>query len=203
VAHFRKNTTKDKKDRWAPLPLQLAAKLRALWLPDYARDRRVFWHLFPARETFLADLKAAGIVQKGTDGEVVGFHSFRKCLGAWGVDCGIAQKATQEVLGLSEANLTANIYSRISAAAVSRELKKLPWIDTHPNAHDSGGTVHVMSFQDKMDLQPPIPKAVGAEELSHDPAPTVTPGQTAQMVDPTGLEPVTFSMSRKRSNQLS
>jgi len=203
LAHFRKRTTKDKKDRWAPLPSQLAAKIRALWLPGYVRDRRVFWHLFPTRDTFLADLKAAGIVQKGNDGEIVGFHSFRKCLGAWGVDCGIAQKATQEVLGHSDANLTANIYSRISAAAISRELKKLPWIDAHPDAHSSGAMGHVMSFQDKIDYNTPIPKAVGAEELSHAPAPPVIPGQTSKMVDPTGLEPATFSMSRKRSNQLS
>jgi hypothetical protein len=73
--------------------------------------------------------------------------------------------------GHSDANLTANIYSRISAESTRRELDKLPWIDAHPNAHEAAAKVHVMSFQDKMDLQPPIPKAVGAEELSRDPAP--------------------------------
>jgi integrase len=148
-AFFRESTTKDKAARWVPLPLPLAAKLRALWRPGYARDRRVFWELFPVRETFLADLEAAGIAKKGLDGEMIGFHSFRKCLGEWGVECGLAQKAAQEVLGHSDANLTANIYSRVSAEAMRRELDKLPWIDAHRNAHDSGGKVHVMSLQDK------------------------------------------------------
>src|ERR1019366_6713424 len=109
MAHFRQSTTKDKAERWVPLPLRLAARLRALRLAHFPMDRRVFWHLFPTRETFLADLKAAGISRKGNGNEVIHFHSFRKCLGAWGVDCGLAQKAAQEVLGHSDANLTANI----------------------------------------------------------------------------------------------
>ena len=201
-AFFRESTTKDKADRPVPLPLPLASKLRALWRPSFARDRRVFWHLFPNRETLIRDLKNAGISRKSGI-EVVHFHSFRKTHGSLGAEWGVAQKVIQDVMGHSDANLTANIYSRVSAEALRHELEKLPWIDAHPNAHDSGAKVHVMSLQDKMDFRAPIPKAVGAEELSHDSAPPVTPGQNAQMVDPTGLEPATFSMSRKRSNQLS
>jgi integrase len=91
-ALFRVSTTKDLANRWIPLPL--AVEIRSLWLPAYGTDRRVFWHLFPARETFLADLKASRIAQKGSEGEIVGFHSFRKCLGEWAVECGVAQKAT-------------------------------------------------------------------------------------------------------------
>jgi len=202
-AHFRQCTTKDRAERWVPLPLRLAAKLRGLWRPGFARDRRIFWQLFPTRETFLADLMAAEIPRKSSGGEVVHFHSFRKTLGAWGVDCGIAQKATQEVLGHSDANLTANIYTRISAKSISRELRKLPWINSQGNAHETGAKGHVVSFPGKDGGPLPFSKAAGAEELSHESSPAVTSGQTVEMVDPTGLEPATFSMSRKRSNQLS
>ncbi len=91
----------------------------------------------------------------------------------------------------------------VDSESLRHELEKLPWIDAHRNAHDSGGTGHVTSFPVKTDTPKPIAKAAGAEELSRDPAPPVTPCQNHQMVDPTGLEPVTSSMSRKRSNQLS
>jgi hypothetical protein len=39
-----------------------------------------------------------------------------------------AQKATQEVLGHSDANLTANIYTEMPSDAIRAELTKLPWI---------------------------------------------------------------------------
>ena len=186
-----------------PLPLLLAAKFRALWLPTFPRDRRVFWHLFPSPETFHADLKRAGIPRKSGEGEVVHFHSFRKAHASLGAESGVAQKATQEVLGHSDANLTANIYARISSESLRHELEKLPWIDAHVSAHESGAMGHLLSFPGKLGCDDRIPKAAGAEELSHDPSPPVTSGQTCEMVDPTGLEPATFSMSRKRSNQLS
>ena len=202
-ALFRKSTTKDKADRWVPLPLLLAAKLRTLRLPSFPMDRRIFWHLFPAPETFHADLKRAGIPRKGSGGEVVHFHSFRKTHASLGAESGVAQKATQEVLGHSDANLTANIYARISSESLRHELEKLPWIDAHVNAHESGATGHLLSFPGKPGCDDRFPKAAGAEELSHSASPPVTPGQNGKMVDPTGLEPATFSMSRKRSNQLS
>jgi len=203
VAHFRKETMKDKKERWVPLSEPLAKALRSLWRPEFSPDRRVFWHLFPLPETFYADLAKAGISRGDKDGEIVHFHSFRKTHASLGAEYGVSQKATQENLGHKDANLTANIYARISAEARRNELAKLPWIDTHPDAHDSVQTGHLLSFPGKPDNSDHFAKAAGAEEYSHDLAPPVTPSQNPQMVDPTGLEPVTFSMSRKRSNQLS
>ena len=104
-----------------------------------------------------------------------------------GANHGVSQKATQETLGHTDANLTANIYARISAETRRVELAKLPWIDAHPDAHVSGGRGQMLSFPDKTDSPSILPKAVGAEELSHGLAPPVTPGQTCEMVDPTGV----------------
>jgi integrase len=203
AAFFRESTTKDNANRWVPLPLPLAAALQQSHRPEYSPERRVFWHLFPNRDTFVKDLKAAGIVRVGSDGDVVHFHSFRKSIGAIGSKYGVSQKATQEIFGHSDANLTANIYTQIDAETLRAQLGKLPWIDAHICAHDSGASGHLVSFPDKPSDEPAIPKAVGAEELSRALASPVTTGQTVKMVDLTGLEPVTFSMSRKRSNQLS
>jgi integrase len=165
VAHFRAETMKDKKERWVPLPRRLAKGLRHLWRPEFSPARRVFWHLFPVDETFHADLKKAGISRINEVGEVVHFHSFRKTHASLGAEHGVSQKATQDNLGHSDANLTANIYARISAEARRNELAKLPWIDAHGHAHDSGGEGHMVSFPDKTDSDIQLPKAAGAEEL--------------------------------------
>ena len=203
AAFFRESTTKDKANRWVTLPLPLAAKLREIIRPDYPPDRRVFWHLFPNDDTFHKDLENAKIPRVGKDGDVVHFHSFRKSHATLSAKYGVAQKATQETLGHSDANLTANIYAQISAESLRNELAKLPWIDAHICAHESGASSHLVAFPDKQDNRAELLKAAGAEGLSHHQTQPVTPGQNLKMVDLTGLEPVTFSMSRKRSNQLS
>ncbi len=203
AAFFRESTTKDNANRWVTLPLPLAAKLREIIRPEYPPDRRVFWHIFPNDDTFHKDLENAKIPRVGKDGDVVHFHSFRKTHATLAAKYGVAQKATQETLGHSDANLTANIYAQISAESLRVELAKLPWIDAHIHAHESGASGHLVSFPDKPSEATPLLKAAGAEELSHDLAQPVMPGQNLKMVDLTGLEPVTFSMSTKRSNQLS
>jgi hypothetical protein len=69
---------------------------------------------------------------------------------------GVAQKATQEVLGHSDANLTANIYTEMPAEAIRAELTKLPWISDDPPkksapncAPFSGRTGQIVSDADK------------------------------------------------------
>src|SRR5258708_7306149 len=127
-ALFRAATTKDKETRSIPLPPALAKELRKIQPSEGKLDKKVFFGLFPHYETFRVDLKRAEIPHKDSAGHVVHFHSFRKTHASFAARYGVAQKATQEVLGHSDANLTANIYTEMPSDAIRTELEKLPWI---------------------------------------------------------------------------
>ncbi len=127
--------------------------------------------------TFIKDLPNAGIIRVSSDGHV---DSFRKSIGAIGSKFGVSQKAPQEVLGHSDTNRTANIYSQIDAETLRAQLAKLPWIDAPIHAHNSGESGHVVSFPGKTSDAPVIPKAAGAEELSRALASPDTTGKTAK-----------------------
>jgi hypothetical protein len=201
-AFFRAATTKDRESRAIPLPLPLAKELRDLRPAEGQTDKKVFFGLFPHYETFREDLKAAGIPHRDSAGRVVHFHSFRKTHASFAARYGVAQKATQEVLGHSDANLTANIYTEMSSETIDSELKKLPWItkdgvqnaspDYSPiDAQKSGVRGQTASESVKMDdgLEPP--KYANSPLKSRILASLDTIRQNLEMVDATGLEPVT------------
>jgi integrase len=194
-AFFRAATMKDKESRAIPLPLPLVEKLREIQPASGERDKKVFSGLFPHYETFRADLKRAGIPHRDSVGHVVHFHSFRKTHASFAAVYGVAQKATQEVLGHSDANLTANIYTEIPAEAIRRELAKLPWIGENPNAPlnalipGSGG--QIASAPDKSANSSEAGKYLNSPLKSRIAAALDTIRQNLEMVDATGLEPVT------------
>ena len=201
-ALFRAATTKDKETRSIPLPSALARELRKFQPADEKADKKVFFGLFPHYETFRADLKRAKIPHKDSAGHVVHFHSFRKTHASFAARYGVAQKATQEVLGHSDANLTANIYTEMPSDAIRTELNKLPWITA--KGIENGGEkdapicapLLVLGGQllsglgklgDKLNppkyLNSPLKRRVAAalDTIRHE----------LEMVDATGLEPVT------------
>ncbi|MCC5023436.1 MAG: tyrosine-type recombinase/integrase [Candidatus Synoicihabitans palmerolidicus] len=59
---------------------------------------------------------------------VIHFHSFRKTFRAFGVHYGINPRSVQEILGHSDANLTAKAYTDVPALALHDEIRKLPWL---------------------------------------------------------------------------
>lgn len=136
-ALFRDSTTKDKDKRPVPLHPRLAAELLAARPVDFKPDMPVFPSL-PHHETLRADLRRAGVVLKDDLGRVVHFHSFRKTWQTLGVKHGLNQRAAQDILGHSDANLTANVYTDVPALALHSEVQKLPWIDAQT---DSQGLV--------------------------------------------------------------
>jgi integrase len=201
-ALFRAATTKDKETRSIPLPPALAKELRKIQPADEKADKKVFFGIFPHYETFRADLKRAKISHRDSAGHVVHFHSFRKTHASFAARYGVAQKATQEVLGHSDANLTANIYTEMPSEAIRSELKKLPWItengiETDPEksaqicAQPLGLGGQILSDLGKLGetlfppkyLNSPLKRRVSAalDIIRHE----------LEMVDATGLEPVT------------
>ena len=124
---FRAETTKDADKRPIPLHRGLIAALRAVRPAAPARDADVI-ETFPKHKTLLRDLERAGIARKDDTGRVVHFHSFRKTFQTLGVQSGINQRAAQELLGHSDANLTAKIYTDMPAIGLAAEVEKLPWV---------------------------------------------------------------------------
>jgi hypothetical protein len=111
-ALFREGTTKDKDKCAVPLKAELADQLRVLRPADcLATDRALKGHL-ANYDLFRKHLKRAGIAHKDALGSVLHLHSFRKTWQTLGVRYGVNQRAAQEVLGHSDANLTAKAYER-------------------------------------------------------------------------------------------
>lgn len=127
-ALFRAGTMKDKDNRAVPLRRELAAALLAVRPKDYDPAQRVFWFCWPTYDILKGDLKRAGIERKDGLGRVLHFHSFRKTLQTLGVSCGVNQRAAQEILGHSDANLTAKVYTDVPSLELHREIEKLPWV---------------------------------------------------------------------------
>ena len=76
-------------------------------------DSRVFpFGTMPNPKTFLADLKAAGIAQRGEDGTVLDFHALRVTLGTRLCDANVPLVQAQRLLRPADPKLTATIYTR-------------------------------------------------------------------------------------------
>jgi integrase len=136
-ALFRESTTKDKDKRAVPLRPEIVAQLKAMRpAPDatHRLNKPIFWFRWPTYDLLRGDFKRAGIERVDGLGRAVHFHSFRKTWQTLGVRYGINQRVAQEVLGHSDANLTAKVYTDVPALALHAEIAKLPWIDAGASA---------------------------------------------------------------------
>jgi hypothetical protein len=118
----------------------------------------------------------------------------------------------QTVRGNSDANLTANSYTEVPTGAVFSELRKLPWFDAgvHGGAgrgsarsaaagqycarncgRMSGAVGQTASDPGKAADKPELPKYLNSDMKRRVLAALDTIRQNLEMVDPTGLEPVT------------
>lgn len=141
-ALFRESTTKDKDKRAVPLRPEIVEELEALRpKPNEAHmlAKPVFWFRWPTYDLLRGDLNRAGIERVDALGRSAHFHSFRKTWQTLGVRYGINQRVAQEVLGHSDANLTAKVYTDVPALALHTEIAKLPWIEAQTAA--SGAVV--------------------------------------------------------------
>ena len=131
-ALFRESTTKDKDKRAIPLRPEIVGELNALRpaADSFKINKPVFWYAWPTYDILRGDLKRAGIERVDALGRSAHFHSFRKTWQTLGVRYGINQRVAQEVLGHSDANLTAKVYTDVPALSLHTEIAKLPWIGT-------------------------------------------------------------------------
>lgn len=98
----------------------------------------MFWHCWPTYDWLCSDLERAGIAKKNAMGLVVHFHSFRKTWQTLGARYGINQRAAQEVLGHSDVNMTAKVYTDVPALGLYCEMAKIPWIEVEDGVAHCG-----------------------------------------------------------------
>jgi integrase len=220
-ALFREDTTKDKDKRAVPLRPEIVRELKAMRPAEesFRQNKTVFWFRWPTYDVLRGDLKRAGIERKDALGRVVHFHSFRKTWQTLGVRYGINQRVAQEVLGHSDANLTAKIYTDVPALALHTEIAKLPWIEerqpaartqenqsgTHTRAADpasnlecaqirtqkSGNSCHTPALADLCAKFVEDVNVSSAEELSHVLSSLVTSWHCDELAARAGIEPAT------------
>ncbi|MDR1281971.1 MAG: site-specific integrase [Opitutaceae bacterium] len=124
----RDTTTKDKDKRAIPLHPELAAEIVAARVGTGQPDSPLIPR-FPTLDAFHAACKRAGIVRIDALGRRVHMHALRKTFQTMGVLSGVNQRAAQDFLGHSDANLTAKIYTDIPALGYHAEIAKLPWAE--------------------------------------------------------------------------
>ncbi len=195
-ALFRESTMKDDDKRAVPLRREIAEELRQTKPEGVDPTQRVFWFCWPTYDILRADLKRAGIERKDGLGRVVHFHSFRKTLQSLGVRCGINQRSAQEILGHSDANLTAHAYTDVASLQLHDEIAKLPWISgsgvvAQRLAQNSGVSRPAVSLADICAQLVEAVKVSGAEGVGHALASAVTPLPSAEMAARAGIEPAT------------
>lgn len=139
LLRVRAENSKDKADRSIPLHPSLAAALRAAKPQNAKPDETVFKDV-PSIERFYTDLKRAGIERKDATGRVVHLHALRKTFLTLGAQHGMSQRAAQEFAHHSDANLTANTYTDVTALRLADEMEKIPWWVTQKEKMRGGVT---------------------------------------------------------------
>jgi len=195
-ALFREETMKDDDKRAVPLRREIAAQLLTIRHEKVDPTKRVFWWCWPTYDILRGDLKRAGIEWKDGLGRRVNLHSFRKTMQSLGVRFGINQRAAQEILGHSDANLTARAYTDVASLQLHDEIAKLPWISTEGTvaqhgAQNSGVSRPTASLTDIYAQLIKTMKVSDTESVSRALASSVTSLHSCEMAAQAGIEPAT------------
>jgi len=198
-ALFREGTTKDKDKCAVPLKAELAGQLRILRPTDCSSTDRALKGRLAKYDLFRKHLKRAGIEHRNALGSVLHLHSFRKTWQTLGVRYGVNQRAAQEVLGHSDANLTAKAYTDVPALGLNVEVAKVPWISAPGESAQRGAQKSAIPGHSPTlggilaQLIPFMEKASG-EELSHMLAFSDAPWRFLKLGAGAGFEPATFRL---------
>ena len=132
-------------------------------------------------------------------GRVVHFHSFRKTWQTLGVRYGINQRAAQELLGHSDANLTAKVH--MDVPPWHDEVAKLPWSSrtqsTQIRTQKSGNPGHLASLAGILNELANFVQAVkivSPEGIGHELTSAVTSVPNPKLGAGAGFEPATFRL---------
>ena len=197
---FREGTTKNDKRRRVDLKAELVEILGAARDAGASPTDRALKGRLASYDLFRKHLTRAGIEHTDARGRVVHLHALRKTWQTWGADHGVNQRAAQDVLGHSDANLTAKVYTdRAGLGDARAEMAKLPWVcaadgNAQPDAQKSGNPSPAVSLNDIVDQLVTAIKAAGSEQLSHLMSLGDISGHTEKLGAGAGFEPATFRL---------
>src|ERR1035437_575638 len=196
---LREGTTKSDKRRRVDLKAELVELLRASRDPNASPTARALEGRLACYDLFRKHLKRAGIEHKNGLGQVVHLHALRKTWQTWGADHGVNQRAAQDVLGHSDANLTAKVYTDRAGLGMRAEMAQLPWVlpadaNAQPDAQKSGFPSPAVSLGDIIGQLVTVLKAAGSEQLETLKALRDTSGHERKLGAGAGFEPATFRL---------
>jgi hypothetical protein len=151
-------------------------------------------------DLFRKHLTRAGIEHTDGLGRVVHLHSLRKTWQTWGADHGVNQRAAQDVLGHSDANLTAKVYTDRAGLGMRAEMAKLPWVlaagsaNAQRDAQKGGNPRPAMSLNDIIAQLVSALRAAGSEQLGHLMSLRDISRHTGKLGAGAGFEPATFRL---------
>ena len=196
---FREGTTKSDKRRRVDLKVELVELLHAARTKDVSVTARVLEGKLADYDLCRKHIDRAGIQRKDGLGRVVHLHALRKTWQTWGADHGVNQRAAQDVLGHSDANLTAKVYTDRAGLGMQAEMAKVPWVvasdaNAQPDAQKRGIPRPAVSLNDIMAQLLEAIKAAGSEQLSHLMSPRDISGHSLKLGAGVGFEPTTFRL---------
>jgi len=170
----------------AVLPSGLASKARtAIVVPSGVKEKaQIGLTLLKEAVLELAKANPSGITHKNELGQVVHFGSFRKTWQTLGVRFGINQRSAQEILGHSDPNLTAKVYTDVAGLQLHDEIAKLPWLGVDSGcsqirSQNSGPKGHLVAFPGTSE-RPAEPSAPVQVVPAESPVHSLSLGDTSQ-----------------------
>ena len=196
---LREGTTKSDKRRRVDLRTELVELLRSARPEDVSVTERALKGRLADYDLCRKHLKRAGIDHKDGLGRVVHLHALRKTWQTWGADHGVNQRAAQDVLGHSDANLTAKVYTDRAGLGMRAEMAKVPWVlssdaNAQPDAQKSGFPRPAVSLSDIISQLVAVLKVAGSEQLESLKALRDTSGHGGKLGAGAGFEPATFRL---------
>ena len=196
---FREGTTKDVDRRRVDLKAELVELLRAARPDGVSVTERALKGRLADYDLCRKHLERAGVQHKDGLGRVVHLHALRKTWQTWGADSGVNQSAAQGVLGHSDANLTAKVYTDRAGLGMRAEMAKVPWVsaadaNAQPDAQKSGFPSPAVSLGDIIGQLVAVLKAAGSEQLGTLKALRDISCHEGKLGAGVGFEPTTFRL---------
>jgi Phage integrase family len=150
--------------------------------------------------TLLKDLAACGIKAVDEHGRHLNFHALRHTFATMLANAGISPRVAMELMRHSDMRLTAKTCTDAMNLPLFGELEKLiPALPSLPASLNLGKTGLKMAIFDQTALEVKIASSAVSDRNRTTLTKLVQPIENLKLVEPRGVEPLTFSLRTRRS----